>query len=71
LVEVAQSTHCPTIDAICKIACIEVILTLELYQQRIHMDIFNSATRSREEAIKSPLNYPESSITERRLKDDN
>jgi hypothetical protein len=35
------------------------------------MDIFNSATRSREEAIKSPLNYPESSITERRLKDDN
>lgn len=34
------------------------------------MDIFNSTTRSQEEAIKSPLNYPESSVTERKLQQD-
>jgi len=32
------------------------------------MDIFNSAKRVKEDSLKKPLNYPEPSITEQKLK---
>ena len=35
------------------------------------MDIFNSAKRAKEDSLKKPLNYPEPSITEKKLKEDN
>jgi hypothetical protein len=36
----------------------------------LRMDIFNSTPRVKEDTIKSPLNYPEASITERKLQED-
>ena len=34
------------------------------------MDIFDSPKRTREDSLKKPLNFPEASVTEKRLRDD-
>jgi hypothetical protein len=34
------------------------------------MDIFTSANRGKDDSIKKPLNYPETAMTEKKLKDD-